>query len=127
MYENVEDLNEKQVNAINMLTSGKTIEEVANSLNLNINTIYRWKRSRSFKRALREQQNQVFDKLTIELSKLGTEAINVLNNIMINASSESLKLKASMFIIDKIIQVEDNETIKRIDEIELKLMEDKNQ
>ena len=42
--------------------------------------------------------------------------------MMENATSESIKLKASMFIIDKIIQVEDNETIKRIDEIEFTLL-----
>ena len=40
MYENVEELNEKQITAINMLASGKKIEDVAKELNLNINTIY---------------------------------------------------------------------------------------
>lgn len=122
MYENVEDLNEKQINAINMLASGKTIEDVAKELNLNINTIYRWKKNNSFKYALRDQQNQFFNNISIELNKLGTEAIGVLKDMMENATSESIKLKASMFIIDKIIQVEDNETIKRIDEIEFTLL-----
>ena len=41
---------------------------------------------------------------------------------MKNGTSENIRLKASMFIVDKIIQVEDNETIKRIDEIEFTLM-----
>ena len=53
---------------------------------------------------------------------MGTEAINTIYNIMKNGTSENIRLKASMFIIDKIIQVEDNETIKRIDEIEFTLM-----
>ena len=105
-----------------MLASGKTIEDVAKELNLNINTIYRWKKNNSFKYALRDQQNQFFNNISIELNKLGTEAIGVLKDMMENATSESIKLKASMFIIDKIIQVEDNETIKRIDEIEFTLL-----
>ena len=122
MYENVEELNEKQITAINMLASGKKIEEVAKELSLNINTIYRWKKTRKFKIALREQQNLIFNEITIKFCEMGTEAINTIYNIMKNGTSENIRLKASMFIIDKIIQVEDNETIKRIDEIEFTLM-----
>lgn len=66
MYENVEE--EKQINAINMLASGKTIDEVANSLNLNTNTIYRWKKTNTFKTALREQQNLIFNIYNIKTS-----------------------------------------------------------
>lgn len=122
MYEKVEELNEKQINAISLLASGKTIEDVAKALNLNTNTIYRWKKTHAFKTALRDQQNLIFNNITLKLAEMGTEAVKVVYDIMNNASSESLKLKASMFIIDKIIQVEDNETIKRIDEIEFALM-----
>lgn len=122
MYENVEELNEKQITAINMLASGKKIEDVAKELNLNINTIYRWKKTRKFKLALREQQNLIFNEITLKFCEMGTEAINTIYNIMKNGTSENIRLKASMFIVDKIIQVEDNETIKRIDEIEFTLM-----
>ena len=122
MYENVEELNEKQINAISLLASGKTIEEVAKALNLNTNTIYRWKKTHTFKTALRDQQNLIFNNITLKLAEMGTDAVKVVYDIMNNASSENLRLKASMFIIDKIIQVEDNETIKRIDEIEFALL-----
>ena len=122
MYENVEELNEKQINAISLLASGKTIEEVAKALNLNTNTIYRWKKTHTFKTALRGQQNLIFNNITLKLAEMGTDAVKVVYDIMNNASSENLRLKASMFIIDKIIQVEDNETIKRIDEIEFALL-----
>lgn len=50
--ENVEELSEK-ITAINMLASGKKIEDVAKELSLNINTIYRWKKIHKFKVALR--------------------------------------------------------------------------
>lgn len=122
MYEKVEELSEKQINAISLLASGKTIEEVAKALNLNTNTIYRWKKTHTFKTALRDQQNLIFNNITLKLAEMGTDAVKVVYDIMNNASSENLRLKASMFIIDKIIQVEDNETIKRIDEIEFALL-----
>ena len=32
MYDNIEELSEKQINAINMLASGKSIEEVSKEL-----------------------------------------------------------------------------------------------
>ena len=105
-----------------MLASGKKIEDVAKELNLNINTIYRWKKTRKFKIALREQQNLIFNEITLRFCEMGTEAINTIYNIMKNGTSENIRLKASMFIVDKIIQVENNETIKRIDEIEFTLM-----
>lgn len=50
--ENVEELSEK-ITAINMLASGKKIEDVAKELSLNINTIYRWKKIYKFKVVLR--------------------------------------------------------------------------
>ena len=122
MYENVEELSEKQINAINLLASGKSIEDVSKKLNLNVNTIYRWKKTHKFKLALIEQQNIIFNEITLRFCEMGTEAINTIYNIMKNGTSENIRLRASMFIIDKIIQVEDNETIKRIDEIEFKLL-----
>lgn len=126
MYENVEELSEKQINAINLLASGKSIEDVSKELNLNINTIYRWKKTHKFKTALREQQNVIFNEITLKFCEMGTEAINTIYSIMKNGTSENIKLRASMFIIDKIIQVKDNETISRIDEIEFKLMRGEN-
>ena len=97
-------------------------KEVAKILNLNTNTIYRWKKTHTFKMALRDQQNLIFNNITLKLSEMGTDAVKVVYDIMNNASSENLRLKASMFVIDKIIQVEDNETIKRIDESEFALL-----
>lgn len=52
MYENVEELSEKQINAINFLASGKSIEDLSKELNLNINTIYRWKKLTNLKQPL---------------------------------------------------------------------------
>lgn len=121
MYENVEEiekLNEKQENTINMLVLGKSVEEVAKELNLNINTIYRWKKSRKFKQVLRDKQDTIFDEITSKLGAIGVDAINILYGLMQNATNENNKLKASMFVIDKLLQLKDYDTIKKIEEIE---------
>jgi len=121
MYENVEEiekLNEKQEQAINMLLYGKTTEEIAKDLKINTNTIYRWKKNKLFRQVLREKQDAVFDDITYKIGSIGEEALNTLYNLMINASNENNKIKASMFIIDKILQIKDNDTIRKIEEIE---------
>lgn len=124
MYENVEEiekLNEKQENTINMLVLGKSVEEVAKELNLNINTIYRWKKSQKFKQALKDKQDTIFDEITSKLGVISIDALNVLYDLMNNATNENNKLKASMFILDKILQYQQLEFIKRLDIIEERL------
>ena len=124
MYESVEEiekLNEKQENTINMLVLGKSVEEVAKELNLNINTIYRWKKSQKFKQALKDKQDTIFDEITSKLGVISIDALNVLYDLMNNATNENNKLKASMFILDKILQYQQLEFIKRLDIIEERL------
>ena len=95
-----------------------TAEEVAQELNLNINTIYKWKKSRKFKQVLRDKLDTIFDEITSKLGVIGVDAINVLYDLMQNANNENNKLKASMFIIEKLLQLKDYETIKKVEEIE---------
>lgn len=122
MYENVEELeniSEKQENAINMLISGKTIEEISKELNININTIYRWKRQTRFKQNLKNKQDSVFEDISLKLGSIGTEAIDIIYNLMINAVNENTKLKASIFVIDKLLQLRNDDIVKKIEEIEM--------
>lgn len=124
MYENVEEiekLNEKQEQAINMLLYGKTAEEIAKDLNINTNTLYRWKKNKFFKQVLREKQDAVFDDITYKICSIGEEALNTLYDLMRNASNENNKIKASIFILDKISQYEHLELLKRLDFIEERL------
>lgn len=124
MYENVEEsenINEKQENAINLLIAGKTIEEIAQKLKININTIYRWKRQTKFKQILRNRQDSVFEDISLRLGSIGTEALEIIYNLMKNAVNENTKLKASTFVIDKLLQLRDDDIVKKIEEIELVL------
>lgn len=124
MYENVEEfenLNEKQQSAINLLVLGKTTEEISKELNINANTIYRWKKNNLFKQTLRDKQDIIFDDLTYKIGSIGVEALNTLYDLMKNATNENNKIKVSMFIIDKLFQIKENDTIRKIQEIEYAL------
>lgn len=114
-------LNEKQENAINMLVAGKPIDEISKELNININTIYRWKKQTIFKEKLRSRQNLIFEDITLRLEAIGIDAVNMLYNLMITSANENTKLKASIFIIDKLLHIRDDEIIRKIEEIEFVL------
>lgn len=124
MYENVgelENINEKQATAINMFVTGKSVEDIAKELNINANTIYRWKKQKVFKQALKIKQDLIFEDITLRLGAIGIDAVSILSDLMKNAVNENTRLKASTFIIDKLLQLKDYETIKKIEEIEFVL------
>ena len=121
MYDNVydlENLSDKQKQALNLLLSGSSNEDVAKRLKVNINTIYRWKRQDPFKSVLRDKQDALIEDIINELQPLGIQAVETLKDLIFNASNENNKLKASMYIIDKLIQSRDAELLNKIEEIE---------
>ena len=120
MLENVYDLEkltDKQKQAIKLLLSGKTNEEVAKELGINITTMYRWKRQNVFRKVLNDKQNDICN----ELHLLGNKAVDVLKELMEDASNENNRLKASMYIIDKLFQIRDAELLTKVEEIEIVL------
>ena len=74
-----------------------------------------------FKQASRDKQDIIFDDLTYKIGSIGVEALNTLYDLMKNATNENNKIKASMFIIDKLFQIKENDTIRKIEEIEYAL------
>ena len=59
--------------------------------------------------------------LELKLNSLGNKAIDKLLFLLDNADNENNQLKASMFILDKTLQFNQLEIIKRIDAIEEQL------
>lgn len=118
---NLEKLTDKQKQAIKLLLSGKTNEEVAKQLGINITTIYRWKRQNVFRKVLNDKQNAILDDICNELHLLGNKAVDVLKELMEDASNENNRLKASMYIIDKLFQIRDAELLTKVEEIEIVL------
>lgn len=122
MNENVEEnknLNDKQKQALSLLLLGKTNEDVAKELKINGNTIYRWRKQESFKTALKNKQEAVIEELISKIQPLGNKAIDVLESLLNNASNENNKLKASIFIIEKLLQLKDDYLLQKIEEIEI--------
>lgn len=79
------------------------------------------KKNNLFKQTLRDRQDIIFDNLTYKIGSIGIEALNTLYDLMKNTTNENNKFKASMFIIDKLLQIKENDTIRKIEEIEYAL------
>lgn len=119
--ENFKKLNDKQQTALSLLLTGDNNKKVASKVGVDENTIYRWRNDPLFKELLIGLRIQALQSIEIKLHSLGDKALNKLLFILDNAENENNQLKASTFILDKILQYQQLELIKRVDNIEERL------
>lgn len=119
-------LSDKQQMALSLILIGENNKNVASKVGVDENTIYRWRNSEPFKSILIELRLQEIESLEFKISNLGAKALNKLAYLLENADSQNNQLKASTFIVDKILQLNELEIIKRLDDIEEKLINEKN-
>lgn len=124
MNENVEileKLSDKQQQAILLLLLGDNNKTVASKIGVDENTVYRWRNEPIFKSALLDMRIQSLESIETKLHSLGDNALNKLKTILNNAENENNQLKASIFILEKILQYEQLQLLKRLDAIEERL------
>ena len=119
--ENFKKLNDKQQTALSLLLIGDNNKAVASKVGVDENTIYRWRTDPIFKELLIDLRIQALQSIEIKLHTLGDKALNKLLSILDNAENENNQLKAYTFILDKILQYQQLELLKRIDNIEERL------
>ena len=119
--DNFKKLNDNQQKALPLLLMGENNKNVANKLGVDENTIYRWRNDPNFKNILNEMRRQSLESIERQLHSLGSKAITELTFLLENATNENNKLKASTFILEKILQYQQIELIKRIDALEERL------
>lgn len=115
-------LSDNQQKAIPLILTGETNKSVAKKLGVDENTVYRWRNSEPFKNLLISMRMQIIEDIDLKLNNLGNMALNKLEYLLENACNENNQLKASIFILENIAKASQLEIIKRIDEIEERLM-----
>lgn len=88
-----------------LLASGESISSVAEKLQLNRSTIYQWQDMLTFQCFFNQQKQDIREGLRSEIFSLGEMAVKVLKDCL-QSENESLKLKASLAILDKIESAE---------------------
>ena len=119
--ENFKNLNDKQQEAIALLLAGETNKMVASKIAVDENTVYRWRNSEPFKSTLNELRLKSIEEVEIKLLNLGSKALQKLSYLLEYAENENNQLKASLFILDRILQYSQLEFMQRIDAIEERL------
>lgn len=117
-------LTQKQIDAIEALTSTKGYIEAAEKAGVTRQTLRVWLREPAFRRALRASQKEMFEALTLSLLSLADEATTAFEDVLKNPSNpgSAVKRAAANDVIahaTKLRELVDHET--RLDELEQRL------
>lgn len=96
------DLTPKQVKCLPLIAIGWTAKDVSKKLNVSEVQLSEWKRDPNFMAALDSVRRDALRDAETALSGLAKDAVNVLRESLNNASSEQTRLRAAMYVIDRI-------------------------
>lgn len=108
------ELTSKQVKCLPFLAIGCTAAEVAEKVKVSQVQISEWKRNPQFMSALDTVRRNALSDAGTALTALANDAVQTLRELLINASSEQVKLRAAMYIIDKLC-ISQNMELKRLE------------
>ncbi len=95
-------LTAKQIKALPLLASGTTATDVSKQLKISQQQISNWQRHDKFQNALNTIRRDALRDAETALSGLALDAVQVLRESLNNASGEQTRLRAAMYIIDRL-------------------------
>ncbi len=102
----VQPLNERQMAAIAMLVAGNRPTDVEKKLKIAHNTLWDWRtNNQAFQDETRRQQAVVLTGIQDRLIGLGEPAIRCLEDVINHGETESSRVRAATFILEKIMVV----------------------
>ncbi len=112
MDTNRHNLSARQRRAITVIISSRTISSGVSLAGISLATFYNWLQDSTFKDEFEKQKKAVIDLALHELKIGAEEAVHVLRRLL-KAKSESIRLRASISIIDYIAKFIELEEIER--------------
>jgi len=100
--EPISKLTPKQLRALPLLASGMVAKEVALTVNVSQVQISNWKKNEEFMEELGRARKEVVRETETRLVGLAIEAVSALGDLMKNARSESSKLRAAIYLIERV-------------------------
>ena len=95
-----EKLTSQQQKALELLGTGKTITEVASSLDLNRTTIWRWTKKPEFQASMNTLIAEAREEVQQSLIALQEKAIETLKDCL-SSSNDMVRLKTALSVLDK--------------------------
>lgn len=114
-------LSTKQLKAIPVILSARSIAEGCKKARIDRGTFYTWLTDAAFKAEYESQQKEIINAALHELRGLAGEAVKVLRGLL-KAQSETVRLKTATGIIESVLKAMEIEDLKkRLEEIERRL------
>jgi len=95
-------LTPKQTKALPLLAAGEPANEVSKKLKISKQQISEWKHDFRFTNALEEIRRDAFTEANKALAGLALDSVETVQNLMLNAKSEQVRLRAAMYAIDRL-------------------------
>jgi hypothetical protein len=105
-------LTSTQEKSVVLLLSGKSITEVSQTLKIDRSTIYAWQKQSNFQAYFNATQERIQAELENGLMSLYEEAITTIKDCL-SSDNESIKLKAALWLVEKIESKKIGETDPR--------------
>ena len=105
-------LTSQQQKALELLGTGKTITEVASSLDLNRTTIWRWTKTPEFQASLNTMIAEARVEVQQSLIALQEKAIEALKECL-SSSNDMVRLKTALSVLDKASAIKKGPTSKQ--------------
>jgi hypothetical protein len=115
-------LSRKQLKAIPVIISAKTITEGVKQAGISKTLFYDWMKDDNFRNEFIAKQNDVIEAALKELKGLSSEAVESLGKLLRETENENIRLKAIALILDHTIKIKELEDIeKRLEALEGRL------
>ena len=90
--------------ALEVLTSGLSVEKASEMANVSRQTIYNWMKQKTFQRALKARQREYFERLSRRMMTITLKALDVIEESL-TSRSEANRLRASGLALSSLPQV----------------------
>ncbi len=112
-------LSRKQLKAIPVIISAKTITDGVKQAGISKTLFYEWMKTEAFRKEFVSRQNDLIDTALKELKGLSSEAVESLGKLLRESEKENIRLKTIALILDHTMKIKEFEDIEqRLTEIE---------
>ena len=115
MNENRQNLTRKQLRAIPIIISARTVTEGVKLAGISKGVFYQWMKIEHFRQEFISQQNDLIETALKELKGLSTDAVEELGKLLKGTQNESIKLRAISLVIEYVLKM------KELEDVELRL------
>ncbi len=98
----ISKLTPKQTKALPLLAAGEPAVKVSKKLKISKQQISEWKHDSNFTSALENIRRDAFSEANKALAGLALDAVQTVQDLMLNAESEQVRLRAAMYAIDRL-------------------------